>query len=1221
MVAYLTKSDASEGFNQVIDFLNGSYIKYALTVNPNIYVSYIKQFWNIVTIKQVNDVTRLQALVDKKKVMVTEAVIREVLQLDDAEGVDCLPNEEIFTELARMGEGFSGVKTPLFKGMLVGQEIKEEGDADEHIEDVTAGDDAQGDDTTTQGEVLIAPPSPQVQPPSPQPQPQQQAVNFPMSLLQEALDACAALTKRVEHLEYDKVAQALEITKIIDEMDKDGAVVLIDEKEEDKKVKEAKVDESAQVQGRQAKSQAEIYKIDMDHASKVLKVVTAASETVTAASVIISAAEPQVPAATITAVSAKVAAAPSRRRKGVVIRDPEEESTTSSIISMKTKSKEKGKEIMVEEPKPLKKKHKIKIDEEYARKLHAELNKDIDWDVAIDHVKLKAKEDLAVKRYQAMKRKPQTEAQARKNMMMYLKNVMEEEESRALPRINETPAERAAKRRKLDEEVEDLKRHLEIVPDEDDDVYTKATPLERKVPVVDYEIIELNNKPYYKITRADGTHQCPLTRITLDQMLKAVRLQVEEESEVFSMVTKSELNVARFAKMHVANTFVEARCLALEVELATLRDKNSIGNNPPTPEKDTPDFDSVFVIGKMQASFQGKDNVIRQLKKQLSELQVTSSDTECTVKVRTTDSQLAKKTNVPVPHSTGVKRCPKASGSQPKSNHKTNRISPAKGCSKHMTGDRSRLLNFIKKFIGTVRFGNDHFGAIMGYGNYVVGESIISRVYYVEGLGHNLFSVGQFCDSDLEVAFRKHSCYVRDTDEVDLIKGSRRTLQQNGVVERRNRTLVEAARTMLIFSKALMFLWAEDVAAACYTQNRSLIYTRHHKIPYELVHNKKPDLTFFRVFGALCYPINDSEDLGKLQPTADTGIFVGYAPSRKGYRIYNKRTRRIMETIHVQFDELTGPMTPVHLSTGPAPSFLMSGQISSGLVPNLELVPQPDCVVIIALKWIYKVKLDEYGDVLKNKAQLVAKGYRQEEGIDFEESFVPVARIEAIRIFIANTASRNMNVYQMDVKTPFLNGELKEEVYVSQPDGFVDPDHPTHVYRLKKALYGLKQDPRAWWLSAPASGHSKSKCTIESRAKRSSKIISLGYDSTFLASSRTVKSKTDIKSPTHYPRVGFNSLVHSLRALSALRRSGLRTASTAAKPCQGDSLEFYLITGSIHTNQRGTVVLATLFNESEQRHFRSVITNVNLQEHRRLQLLAKRMSIHNSMLTLQTPYR
>ncbi|GJZ95327.1 retrovirus-related pol polyprotein from transposon TNT 1-94, partial [Tanacetum coccineum] len=128
-----------------------------------------------------------------------------------------------------------------------------------------------------------------------------------------------------------------------------------------------------------------------------------------------------------------------------------------------------------------------------------------------------------------------------------------------------------------------------------------------------------------------------------------------------------------------------------------------------------------------------------------------------------------------------------------------------------------------------------------------------------------------------------------------------------------------------------------------------------------------------------------------------------------------------------------------------------------------ELDPPPDCAMIIALKWIYKVKLDEYGDVLKNKARLVAKGYRQEEGLYFEESFAPVARLEAIRIFLSNAASKNMKVYQMDMKIAFLNGELKEEVYVSQPEGFVDPDHPHHVYHLKKALYGLKQAPRAWY--------------------------------------------------------------------------------------------------------------------------------------------------------------
>nr|GEX42788.1 copia protein [Tanacetum cinerariifolium] len=122
-----------------------------------------------------------------------------------------------------------------------------------------------------------------------------------------------------------------------------------------------------------------------------------------------------------------------------------------------------------------------------------------------------------------------------------------------------------------------------------------------------------------------------------------------------------------------------------------------------------------------------------------------------------------------------------------------------------------------------------------------------------------------------------------------------------------------------------------------------------------------------------------------------------------------------------------------------------------------ELVPRPDQVMVITLKWIYKVKLDELGGILKNKARLVARRYRQEEGINFEESFAPVARLEAIRIFLAYAAHKNMVVYQMDVKTAFLNGNLREDVYVSQPDGFVDPDNPNHVYKLKKALYGLKQ--------------------------------------------------------------------------------------------------------------------------------------------------------------------
>nr|GFA76587.1 hypothetical protein [Tanacetum cinerariifolium] len=358
---------------------------------------------------------------------------------------------------------------------------------------------------------------------------------------------------------------------------------------------------------------------------------------------------------------------------------------------------------------------------------------------------------------------------------------------------------------------------------------------------------------------------------------------------------------------------------------------------------------------------------------------------------------------------------------------------------------------------------------------------------------------------------------------------------------------------MLIYAKAMLFLWAEAVASVCYTQNRSIIRLRHEKTPYELLQNKVPDLSFLYVFGALCYPTNDCENLGKLQLQADISIFIGYAPTKKAFRIYNRHTRRIIDTINVDFDELTA-MASKHNSSGPALHEITPITIRSGLVPNTppstpyvppsrtdwdilfkplfdelitpplsvdhpaheviapiaevlaleplkwtkdhpleniidelarpvstrlqlheqalfcyydafltavepkmykdaltqsrwikamqeelneferlgvwELVPRPDKVMVITLKWMYKVKLDELG------------GYKD---------------------FLAFFAHMNMVVYQMDVKTAFLNGNLREEVYVSQPDGFVDTNNPNHVYKLKKDLYGLKQAPRMWY--------------------------------------------------------------------------------------------------------------------------------------------------------------
>ncbi|GJY16047.1 retrovirus-related pol polyprotein from transposon TNT 1-94 [Tanacetum coccineum] len=340
-----------------------------------------------------------------------------------------------------------------------------------------------------------------------------------------------------------------------------------------------------------------------------------------------------------------------------------------------------------------------------------------------------------------------------------------------------------------------------------------------------------------------------------------------------------------------------------------------------------------------------------------------------------------------------------------------------------------------------------------------------------------------FFDSGLEVAFRKHSCYVRDTDGVELIKGSHGSNlytisvedmmksspicllskasknkswspQQNGVVKRRNRTLVEAARTMLIFSKAPMFLWAEAVATALFTIILALQSPCSHQVVatgsiiikdnlFAPVDNN-PFVTCFA-----SEPSSEASSYGDVSSVDSTHVSQPY------HHLGKWSKDRPLD------NDIVNPSRPVSTRKQLATDALWLEIYEFDRLQVWELVPQPDCVMIIALKWIYKVKLDEHDDVLKNKARLVAKGYRQEEGIDFKESFAPVARIEAIRIFIANAASKNMIIYQMDVKTTFLNGELKEEVYVSQPEGFIDPDHSTHVYRLKKALYGLNQAPRA----------------------------------------------------------------------------------------------------------------------------------------------------------------
>ncbi|KAJ9544361.1 hypothetical protein OSB04_024068 [Centaurea solstitialis] len=766
------------------------------------------------------------------------------------------------------------------------------------------------------------------------------------------------------------------------------------------------------------------------------------------------------------------------------------------------------------------------------------------------------------------------------------------------------------------------------------------------------------------------------------------------------------------------------------------------------------------------------------------------------------------------------------------------------GCSKHMTGRKEILSNYKEEYGGSVNFGNNELAPVVGQGDIVCKDITIKNVVHVEGLNHNLSSIGKFCDKDLEVNFKKRRCVVRTEEGRELFVGSRktnlytiklqhilsnnstcfisktllqqsllwhrrlshlnyryidrfvkhqlvsgipmikfeteqlcsscaqgkmkrasrppkpeqgsksplslihmdlcvpmktvslasrkyvliyldnvlktkddtsqliinfvkvvqvqlkllvqtvrsdngtefkykllksfynssgitqtfyaaRTPEQNGVVKRRNRTLVEAARSMLAQSQLPQYLWAEAVNTACYTLNKSIIHRRFGKTSYHILFGRIPNIDYFKVFGCPCYVLNETENRGKFGTKSDEMIFVGYSDCSVEYRVLNKKTRVVSESINVKFDPLaeissssvsnhvvitdasssassstpppentseldllfeyfyddlyginqssssstgltafpsssdnpsseislvtsfaspdplipdstplSSPVVIDHIVTGPSnpespaiedvqmeapsssmgqhniivsaapesssaqalpiaavieplsvndqtpiphtvkwtkdhPIELIIGYPTSGVQTRAttanecnfsvflctieptrvsdalqdsdwvtamqeklnqffalkvwRLVKKPDDKTVIDTKWLFKNKRDANNVIVRNKARLVANGYCQQEGIDYDETFAPVARLEVIRMCLAYAAYKNFTILQMDVKIPFLYGHLKEEVYVSHPEGFVDPDHPDYVYILDKALYGLKQASRAWY--------------------------------------------------------------------------------------------------------------------------------------------------------------
>nr|GEZ62553.1 hypothetical protein [Tanacetum cinerariifolium] len=420
-------------------------------------------------------------------------------------------------DVTRVGKGFSGIKTPLFEGMIADRQPAEEELRAEQVQvDAAVAADVVEDVVEDVAEDVAHVATPD-----------------------------KVKSSKLRHLRKVRASRQLESSDDMEDVFNQGRMM----NEGIELVKDAEIAES---EGRQADKQAEIYNIDLDHSSKVLsiqeddsevqdvvEVVTTAkliTEVVTAVASQGSAASATIPvvSATIPAAAPTVVAAYTRRRIGVTIRDPKEE------LPLKTpaetpKVKDKGKGILVEAPKPMKKKDQIEMDAEYARKLQEEIdrdhdgfNKDIDWDAAMDHVNQKSSSNPQyIKRYQGMKKRTQTESEARKNIMIYLKNTaglfkskeeMEAEDQEIIKSINETPAQNAAKRRKLSkeaQEAEDLRKRLEVVDDEDDDVFVEATPLAQKIPVVDYQIVLIDNKPRFKIIKADETHQFYISFATL----------------------------------------------------------------------------------------------------------------------------------------------------------------------------------------------------------------------------------------------------------------------------------------------------------------------------------------------------------------------------------------------------------------------------------------------------------------------------------------------------------------------------------------------------------------------------------------------------------------------------------------------------------------------------------------------------------------------------------
>nr|GEU69951.1 hypothetical protein [Tanacetum cinerariifolium] len=351
------------------------------------------------------------------------------------------------------------------------------------------------------------------------------------------------------------------------------------------------------------------------------------------------------------------------------------------------------------------------------------------------------------------------------------------------------------------------------------------------------------------------------------------------------------------------------------------------------------------------------------------------------------------------------------------------------GCSKHMTGNRALFTNYVEKFLGTVRFGNNDFAMIAGYGDVVISLVPIKKVNYVEGLGHNLFSVGQFCDKDLEVAFQKSTCFVRN--EEGIMKSSTTNVETsiNEEVFHEVSESFQGESSSSLLNDDVQQSPEEVILPQTYTQS----------ISNNMIPNGDEASKSHNVF---------KERLEDAYFDASTSF---HAPSNVHTYYQPYPHEKVWNKDH-----------PLHKMIGDSKSSVrIRGQLAnlclfSCLLSSIE--PANMTEAFRDADWVNAMQeeLDQIARLkfgYSKKARLVAVGYSQQEGIDYDDTFAPVARIKAIHLFLAYAAHKDFTVFQMDVKTTFLNGILKEEVYVGQPSGFVSKQYPDHVYALDKALH------------------------------------------------------------------------------------------------------------------------------------------------------------------------